>query len=1040
MLAQSTRARLLATTMFGAALYLAPTLASAQVRPDQNAPTQGPTSQSTGSTASADGSAAGSEAPSAVSEVVVTGTRIRSPNLTSNSPLSVTNTQELKFQGTTQVENLLNQLPQFTPDQNQSVSNGSTGVATVNLRGLGSFRNLVLVDGRRLQPGDPRDVSADINNVPSALVDRVEVITGGASAVYGSDAVSGVVNFVLKKNFEGVQVDAQITGYNHQNGNDRFRNIFSRFGGTPPGDRDFDGKTYDTSLLIGANTPDDKGNVTAYFGYRYLEPVTQDSRDFSSCGIATPFSGPGSEFICQGSSNSAFGRFAVSNGPNTLGLPASGGPFVNNPNGSRTFQTYTGAQAFNFGPFNFLQRQDERYTAGAFAHYKINDKVEVYGDLMFTDDQSIAQIAPSGLFRGTGANGSATYGVNCNNPLLSASQATALCGARAGTSTVTQLDIGYRFAGLPRQDDLRHTNYKIDLGVRGDLGSGWNYDVYAQYGTTIYAETYLNDVSVSRVQDALLVGTNAAGQPACLSVINAGSGNCVPLDIFRAQSAGLTPASIGYVVTPGFQRGEVTEQIVSGSITGDLGQYGVKSPFHNDGIGIALGAEYRRQSLDFKTDALFTSGDLSGQGGPTIGNAGAFEVYDLFGEIRIPLLSNLPLVHDLTLVGGYRFSDYSTVGTTNTYKAELSYAPIQDLRFRASYNRAARAPNIVELFAAQSRGLGSFADPCATDFGGVRASLAQCQRTGLTAAQYATIADCPSAQCSILTGGNPNLQPEIADTYTAGFVYQPGYLKGFNISVDYFDITIDGFVGSVPSSTALNNCLSNGDPFFCSLVRRDPASGILYGSQGFVVATNLNTGLLRSRGVDIVANYARPLAEIGYGSFHLPDYGTVNFSYQATYTDELTTKSLPGTQPYNCRGQFGLTCGQPTAAYRHQFRTTWNTPWNLALSARYRYISGSKFDGFSPNPQLNVGAVPSDDPLDAKIGAYGYLDLSATWQIRRNLQLRAGVNNVTDRDPPVIDSNTLGISGPGTFGNANTFPGVYDSLGRQVFVGLTASF
>ena len=1042
MTSRRSRGRLLASTvLIGAAALLAPALADAQVRPDQNAPTQGPTSQSTGSTASADGSAAGSEAPSAVSEVVVTGTRIRSPNLTSNSPLTVVNTQELKYEGTTQVEQLINQLPQFTADQNQSTSNGATGVAAINLRGLGSNRNLVLVDGRRLMPGDPRDPSADINNIPAALVDRVEVVTGGASAVYGSDAVSGVVNFVLKKNFEGVQLDSQYTFYNHENGNGRVAGALKNFGIANPGNVGGDGETWDASILIGANSPDDKGNVTFYGTYRNLQPVLQGTRDFSACGIATPISGPGEDFICQGSSNSAYGRFNPQNGVNVLGLPGPGGALANNPNGSKTFVPYTGALAFNFGPVNFLQRADDRYTAGAFAHYKVNDKIEVYGDFMFTDDRSVAQIAPSGLFRGTGSNGTATYGVNCNNPLLSASQATALCGGAAGTAAITQLDIGYRFAGLPRQDDLRHTNYKIDIGARGDLGQGWNYDGYLQFGRTLFSETYMNDVSVSRTQDALLVGRNAAGAPACLSVINNGGGGCVPLDIFQALSAGLTPAAIGYVVSPGFQRAQVTEQIASLSVSGDLGQYGIKSPFATDGVGIALGTEYRREDLDYSVDNEFSSGDLSGQGGPTLGNKGQFDVYELFGEIRIPLISNKPFIDDLSFTGGYRYSYYSTVGQTDTYKGELSYAPIHDLRFRGTYNRAVRAPNIVELFAPQARGLGSFTDPCATDATGGRATLAQCLRTGLTAAQYNTVGDCPSAQCSVLTGGNPNLAPESADTYTAGFVYQPGYLKGFNVSVDYFDITVNGFISAgISPSTVLSSCLNSGDPFYCSLIRRDPTSGILYGSQGYVIGTNLNTGLLRSRGVDISANYATRVADIGFAGHHLPDMGTVNFSYLATYTDELTTKPLPGGGSYNCRGLFGLTCGQPLPAYKQQFRATWNTPWDIAISARYRYLSGSKFDGFQANPLLNQGLTAADDPLDAKIGAYGYLDLSATWQIRKNLQLRAGINNITDRDPPVLDSNSIGISGPGTFGNANTFPGVYDSLGRQIFVGLTANF
>ncbi len=1069
MTAYPLRARLLASTVIGAAaLALAPAAFAQAPQPSQSTPTTGPTPQSTGSTTSADGSAAGSDAPSAVAEVVVTGTRIRSPNLTSNSPLAVVNSQEVKFEGVTQVEQLLNQLPQFTPAQSQQQSNGSSGTATLNLRGLGSTRTLVLVDGRRLQPGDPVTIAPDINNIPAALVDRVETISGGASAVYGSDAVSGVVNFILKKNFEGVQIDGQYTFYNHQQGNKLAQNALSAFGLKTPDNVDGDGQTWDTSILIGANTPDDKGNVTFYATYRNLQPVTQDSRDYSACSIATNFD---TTFGCAGSSNSAYGRFnsAAASGFNAAGFPtfgalnSAGAPIslslTNNPAAPGTFNQYSSSRAFNYGPYNFIQRNDDRYNAGAFAHYKVNEHLEVYGDLMFTDDRSLAQIAPSGLFQGSGPNGSSTFRINCDNPLLSTQQASALCGANAGRNgSFYEGTVGYRFINLPRQDDLRHTNYRIDIGARGEIGDGWTYDGYLQYGTTILSENYRNDVSIAKAQDALLVGRNAQGQPTCLSVIaNGGNGGCVPLNIFQPLSTGLTPAALAYVVTPGFKEAQVTEQVASLNVSGDLGQYGVKSPWATDGIGVALGTEYRREDLDYRTDAEFTSGDLSGQGGPSIGNSGQFDVYELFGEARVPLIQNKPFIHDLTFDGGYRYSYYSTVGTTHTYKGELSYSPFADLRFRGTYNRAVRAPNIVELFTPNAVGNGSYNDPCARGDAGQAptATLAQCLRTGLTAAQYnGGLSQCPAGQCSVFTGGNSSLRPEKADTYTAGLVWTPSSVfglntRGFNVSLDYFDITVKNYISQgIASSTILTQCTATGNPFFCGLIRRDPQSGILYGQQGYVSAQYLNTGLLRTRGIDLAANYTTRVAGIGWGDFHpLPDWGSLVFSYVGTYTDELTTKPLPGFQPYNCRGLFGPTCAQPTPAYKHQFRATWNTPWEMAFSARWRYLSGAKLDGLSANTNLDLvgaGSTAADraafDPADAKIGAYGYLDLSMTWQIRKSLQLRAGINNILDRDPPLLDSNNIPVSNPAVFGNANTFPGVYDSLGRQIFIGLTANF
>lgn len=1003
----------------------APSSAASPATADQA--TVGPNVGSVGSTSDAGG------APASPQEVVVTGSRIRSPNLTSNSPLTVVSSQEVKFEGVTNVDQLLNRLPQVTAGQTQNQSNGADGTANVNLRNLGDTRTLVLVDGKRLQPGSPVNPAADINNIPPQLIDRIDIVTGGASAVYGSDAVAGVVNFITKKNFQGAQIDAQYSFFNHENGNKNDAAL-TAFGIPKPSNVDGDGQTWSTSILLGVNSPDDKGNITLYANYENLKPVTEATRDFSACGLSSTTT----SLVCQGSSNSAFGRF---------------GGFANNPDGTKTFVAYTGALAFNFGPYNYLQRNDDRYNAGFIGHYKINDKIEIYSNFMFMDDHTDAVIAPSGLFRGTGPAGSSQFKINCDNPLIGdaagangLSQRQNLCGAgvtsaAAGVGQTTSQTIGYRFAGLPRTDDLRHTDYKIDIGARGDLGQGWNYDAYLQYGTSLLSENYQNDVSTTKTQDALLV-RNVNGVPTCIS----GNAGCAPLDIFQAQSKGLTPAALAYVVTPGFQSAQIIEQIASININGDLGQYGVKSPFASDGIGVALGVEYRRESLDYRVDNEFNTGDLAGQGGPRKGNAGSFDVYEIYGEANIPIVQNKPLIKNLSLDLGYRFSDYSTVGKTDTYKGELTYAPISDIRFRAAYNRAVRAPNVVELFTPTSVALGTFTDPCAIDSAADRptATQAQCANLGVSAAQYAAaaagntataISQCPSAQCGILTGGNTALKAEIADTYTGGVVFTPTFLRGFNASVDYFDITVNGFVGVIPPTLAVTKCEQTGDPFYCSLIHRDTNTGILYGANGYVVNTNLNTGLLRSRGVDVAASYTARLRD-----FHLPDVGSLIVSLTGTYTDELSTKSVPGEPQYNCRGQFGLTCGQPMPAWKHELRMTYNSPYNVALTAQWRHLSGSKNDAFSPNPETNQGGTYAGDAPDAKIGSYDYFDLAVTWKIRDDLAFRVGVNNVLDKDPPVVDSNAFGYSGPGNFGNGNTYPGTYDSLGRYIFMGVTANF
>jgi iron complex outermembrane receptor protein len=1007
-------------------------------------------------------------------EVTVTGTRIRQPNLTSVSPLTVVNDQEIKLQGASNIENLLNGLPQVTAGQQSNVSNGSTGTATVDLRDLGPRRTLVLVDGKRLMPGDPLFPVADLNNIPSALVERVEVVTGGASAVYGADAVAGVVNFILKKNFQGAQIDAQYGFVNHQNNNNDARALqgvqgISNYAKAPS---DFTNTlSYDVSAIIGLNSPDDKGNITAYATYRNLQAITQDNYDVSACSIIATNKNAADSYIydahrCSGSSNSQYGRFITGQGgqaayPGSYNAGAPGKQLHTNPNGTPTFIT-SSVPAFSYGPLNYFQRPEDRYTAGFDAHYKFNDKAEVYSTFMFADDHTVAQIAPSGLFAGTGSNGTSYYQINCNNPLISASEKTQLCGTAAGTAALVNTQIGYRFVGANRQDDLRHTNYKIDIGVRGDLGAGWNYDAYLQYGTSIFNEHYLNDVSIRKVQNALLVDP-ATGKCTTDSTL------CVPLNIF--QQGQLTKNMLGYVLTPGFKTGSTTEQIASISVTGDLGQYGWKSPFAGTGIGVAFGTEYRREGLSLNVDSEFASGDLSGQGGPTKSNGGSFDVYELFGEARIPLVSDKPFIKDLNVNIGYRFSDYSTAGTTNTYKIEGEWAINRDIRLRAGYNRAVRAPAVDELYAPQSVGLFSGSDPCAgtrtagSFSAGCVASFATAaaakgvtpqafinslSSTG-TAAGTVSISQCPAAQCSFLGGGNIALAPEQADTYTAGIVFTPhfSFLRRFTATVDYFNIEVDNAIQTIAPSVIVNQCV-NGVASYCALVNRDSSGGI-FGNAGYIVSTLTNVGYQKTQGFDVSANY-RFVPE----DWSLPHWGMLNIAMVGTYTTHLTSEPAPGLGTYDCAGLYGTTCGTPLPHWRSRVRFTYEAPsFPVSLSLDWRYVGKVKFDGNEGTQGAisGLGTVipvkgnallanhPSGitDTADQTIKAYSYIDLSGTWKVRPNLTLRAGVSNIFDNDPPLLDSNALPAAGPPT-GNGNTYPGVYDSLGRTAFVGLTLDF
>jgi outer membrane receptor protein involved in Fe transport len=972
-------------------------------------------------------------------DIIVTGTRIPQPNLNSASPITVLNNQDVKLQGTARTEDIINSLPQSFASQGSNISNGATGTATVNLRGLGSVRTLVLVNGRRLMPGDPRSPVPDINFIPALAVDRIDVLTGGASSVYGADAVAGVVNFIMDTDFEGVRLDAQYSFFDHVNNDNpggirdaiAARAVAAPAAFAAPNGHRADGGTVDASFLIGAGFDDGRGHVTAYATYRKQNQVLQRDRDYSFCAAANRTT-PGPEgrlFNCGGSATSANGTFFTNVGTFQVG-----------PN--RTF--IPGSTPFNFAPYNFFQRPDERYTFGAFANYEINDSIKPYLEVMFMDDRSVAQIAPSGNFFNT-------LNINCDNPLLSAQQRAIVCSPAnlVDADGVPGPDVFIDQNGNPyfrgvlyaarrnvegggRRDDLQHTDYRVVAGVRGDLGAGFSYDASYQYGRVVFAQTYFNDFSVTRIARALDVVTGPGGVPVCRSTLNGTDPNCVPYDIFALGA--VTPAALDYLQTPGFSRGNTQETVATGSVTAELGEHGVQSPWAESGVAINVGAEYRKERLEFNTDQAFSTGDLAGQGGATIGVTGEFDVRELFTEVQIPLISDRPFFEQLEIRAGYRYSKYNVANnsfSTDTYKVEGEWAPIRDVRFRGSYNRAVRAPNIVELFSAQSVALAGSTDPCAGPaVGGLvnGFTAAQCARTGVSAAQFGNINANPAEQYNGLLGGNPNLEPETADSYTAGVVLQPRFLPRFALTVDAFDIKIQDTIGVIGADVIINQCLATGDPFFCTRVNRAPGSGSLFLTpNGFITDLNANVGRLRTRGIDVNASYTQPLGGMG----------SLAFSFVGTYLDKLVVTPLEGIS-YDCAGYFGPSCGTPNPQWRHKARLTYTAPNGIGLSAQWRHFSGVDNDLLSDDidlcPNANTTGCANQAGLGGqRIRQQNYLDLVLTARIGDHYSFRLGANNILDRIPPTLVT-------PAPFGNGNTYPQVYDALGRYVFAGVTLDF
>lgn len=997
-------------------------------------------------------------------EVIVTGSRIPVPaNITATSPIAVVTGKEIQLQGHTDISDMLNALPQNTISAGVDAGNTSSpltatgGFTTVDLRGLGPQRTLVLINGRRLGVGDPSTTNPnpapDIDQIPAPLIERVDVVTGGASATYGSDAIAGVVNFILKKDFQGIQIDGQYGFSDHDQHNSYVRGLLANDDPntgwkavTPPTGNIRDGNKHDLSVIMGTNFADGAGNVTGYLVYHDQNPISGRARDFSDCQLGSniAFGAPVATGVeCAGSSNS--NRFTPIAPDPALGvIPGAGHRYtVVGTSFLRWPQIGSSPPAvFDYNAYEYLQRQDKRYQGGFMAHDDLNDWVKPYVEFGFMDDKTVAQVAPSGLFVASNTQSADTnYLVNCSNPLLSAQQRALICTpaqiagdtANPGSKgNSADLIIGRRnIEGGGRTSIYEHTNFRLVTGLRGGLGDVWSYDGYFSYYYVTAFSANDNYLDYSAINKALQVTTNASGTPVCIS-----GGRCVPYNIFT--TGGVTPAQTNFLSTPGTSQGNNTEQVEHFDVTGDLGKYGITSPLAKDGLGVNVGVEHRMESVTFAPDGAELAGTLAGFSGASVPTNASYRVNEAFVEARAPIAQGLPGVYDLTTDVGYRWSNYNTAGVTNTYKFEVQYAPTPDGRMRFSFDRAVRAPNLVELFNAPSYGQENIVgvDPCA---GVPTATLVQCQHTGVTAAQYAInpltgvngITQCVSGQCGQVIEGNANLKPEVAKTWSLGFTVTPTALPGFNASVDYYHIRLENQVGSYPFAVILSGCLQNNNPLYCSQIVRTPAgslTGASVASGGYFIQKNFNLGLSIVSGIDLQMNYR----------WTIPNgWGALITSLNGGWLQHDTTTPYPGSASYDCAHLFGSTCSNGTVnpAWRHNLRITWDTPWNVLLSMYWRFIGPTTFDNNSTNPLLQGAEEGQFDAYNSHIPGYSYIDLTAVWNVTSHLELRAGAQNVLDKDPPLIPSLDITASG----GPGNTY-NTYDLLGRQLFAAFTAKF
>ena len=903
-------------------------------------------------------------------EVMVTGSRLRTVDgFGKTSPVTVVGMDEIDSTGLTRVEDILNSLPQIETAQNSFISNGATGTASIDLRGLGTNRTLVLLNGRRMQPGGVATEAPDVNQIPTSMIERVEVLTGGASATYGADAVAGVVNFIMRR-INGVELSVGASGYQHDNSNKYIQGLMDARGFEyPTGSSGIDGKSYNADLAIGSDFADGRGNATVYATWRKGNELRQEARDYSSCALSN------SGTSCGGSANA--------DTPNFFIAPLLGPGDIDYAN--ELFLSLTpdsslvpdnGTNRYNFAPVNHFMRPDERWSGGAIIDFEINEHVTPYLELNFAHNSTRAQIAESGTFFVE------SYELPLSNSLFPDNFRNSLMETFPGVDMFS-VYIGKRNTeGGPRTNVLVHDSFRVVGGVRGAINDNWDYDVSYLNAHTSSSSTYIGDFLAQNIT------------PAVNGEVCAVTPGCIPYNVFTYQ--GVSTEAAQNMQGTAIQVNQTDISIFTAYVTGDTG-FGL--PAGN--IALVGGYEWRKNEYENISDTPYATGALLGQGGPTLSVKGQYDVNELFTEASIPLLQDAPFAQALTLDLAYRYSDYSTSGGASSYRAGIDWQVVDMFRVRTGYNRAVRAPNINELFSSQSLGLWSGSDPCS---GATPAyTAAQCANTGVTASQYGNIGASPAGQYNGIFGGNPDLDPETADTFTFGVVVNP--MDTMTFSIDYWDIKIKDTIGGISPQVTLEQCA-----FFntlCGNVQRGGNGSLWQGTVPFVSATTVNLGEQHWEGIDFAWAWGQDTS-----------FGNFDWNFIGTYMMTKETTPLPDdpTSSYDCVGIVSTACFA-SPEWRHVASVGYDMNSWWSVTARWRYYDKVKYDGTSD-------VIASDN-----LTAQSYFDLNASFRFMENNDVTIGMNNIFDEEPPLV-GGTIST-------NANSVAGFYDTLGRYLYANVT---
>lgn len=1001
--------------------------------------------------------AASAQETQTMETVVITGSRLAvSTAYDAPTPVTVVGAEDFHLSGTVNVEKLLSQSPQFLPSTNGGASgntiqaNGDSGAAWLNLRGLGEVRNLVLVNGRRFAIQGTR-LTTDVNTIPAALVERTEVVTGGNSAVYGSDAISGVVNFVMKKDFEGIEGNAQFT--------------FDQFTQTP---------IYNADLTIGGNFAGGKANIVTSVNYMSRGGITQSEHGHwasvpytDACVTKDSFS-PGSPGVkLNGTSGSACVAAGGVNGfivggsgdtPNAFIRVTSGSPFQNYTKAPAALQTLLGAAGltgmtddgifftnsdvsypatyrnrntatdlYNTTQDNYMQVPQQRWMVNTFANYDFNRHVQAYAEFHFSSNRVSAQLTPSSI--------KDVVLVNTHNPAFTPAlqnvmdyldqhetgTTTIMNGTVASTTTpgdgLVAISVGKRLieGGYRRQDASRYA-YRFAGGFKGEIGSvsdtflkDFSYDVYYTFARTEEMDAQSGSVWKSKWAANLRTAVNG-DTPVCDPFgLNVLSKQCMAATMVNASQD--TVAEM---------------QDINLSVTGTAFDLPAGP------VQLAIGGEWRYTMAKYTPDMLTSTGDAGfNMAQPT---SGSMVSHELYGEIRVPVVKDLPLVENFSVNSAFRYSDYNLSSAHDiwTWSFGADWRLIPDLTLRGQYQRATRAPNVGELWGGLASNTDTnLIDPCGArqpDAARTPAVQAMCLAQGVSASNIwtAVIQGKPDL-LRYYSGGASTLKPETADTITLGVVVQPVAVPGLAASVDFYSIQVKDMIGTIGAGSVLANCFGQTDPnnTYCKQIVR--VNQTLLGNTGYIFAGNSNISSLKTQGFDFNTNYN---FDVDWGLFS----GQSKFRVGTAWNWLLEMVSQPDvTQPNvksNCAGAYGNTycMVEPLPRLKSTTHITWSDG-PLTLNFKWRYTGSVVYDKYLIPLRRGTAGMDMANFTRPKLPDMSYFDISASYDINDNIEVYGGMNNIFSKDPPLVGSAAS---------YANSFPATYDAFGRVTYIGIKA--